>query len=179
MKLAEAQAIANTCKSKLAPYCTVCEIAGSIRREKLEVKDIEIVCIPSLVTVPNGLFDKMEVRHPEFATVVRNLGLLIKGSPDHGKYVQLVLNADTFPDTSIKVDLFIATPENFGYIYMLRTGSSGWNTQIMIPRGKSLGLTFSDGSVWSRGKQPLTIPDEAAMFRYLNMPYVEPYNRRV
>lgn len=48
MPLAKAQKIAENVKSFLEPYCQRVEIAGSVRREKTEVGDIEIVVIPQL-----------------------------------------------------------------------------------------------------------------------------------
>jgi len=54
MNLTEAQRIAQIVKSELSPHCERIEIAGSIRRGKPEVKDIEIVAIPKPYDV--GLF---------------------------------------------------------------------------------------------------------------------------
>ena len=54
MNLQQAQQIAERIKSELAPHCDRIEIAGSIRRKKPEVKDIEIVCIPK--PYETGLF---------------------------------------------------------------------------------------------------------------------------
>ncbi len=48
MKLDKALEIAERTKKLLAPYCERIEIAGSIRRKKPEVKDIELVAIPKL-----------------------------------------------------------------------------------------------------------------------------------
>ena len=45
MKLQEAKTIAQTVKKVLTPYCDRIEIAGSIRRRKPIVHDIDIVLI--------------------------------------------------------------------------------------------------------------------------------------
>lgn len=177
MKLQQAQQLANTALAMIEPYCTVCMIAGSIRREKDEVKDIEIVCVPKVVEVAVDMFSKGWVRHPEFYTVMANLGPIVKGHPSTGRQVKVnMLHSDS--TDAIMIDVFIATPENFGYIYMLRTGSSEWNRDIMIPRGKKLGFTFADGIIWYRGK-PQHTPDEESVFRLLNMQFVPPQHRRV
>lgn len=55
MKLAQALAIAEKVKALLAPHCERIEIAGSIRRKKPDVKDIEIVAIPK--PFDTGLFE--------------------------------------------------------------------------------------------------------------------------
>jgi DNA polymerase/3'-5' exonuclease PolX len=46
MELERAQIIANQVKEKLEPYCERIETAGSIRRRRPWVKDIDLVCIP-------------------------------------------------------------------------------------------------------------------------------------
>lgn len=46
MKYEDAILIAERVKAELEPHCERIEIAGSIRRKKPEVKDIEIVAIP-------------------------------------------------------------------------------------------------------------------------------------
>ena len=61
MELTKAREIADRIVVLLKPYCARVEIAGSIRRRKADVHDIEIVCLPKdeLIfdfNVP-GLFD--------------------------------------------------------------------------------------------------------------------------
>lgn len=55
MKHTEAYQIATRIKAELQPHCERIEIAGSIRRNKPEVKDIEIVAIPKPYEI--GLFE--------------------------------------------------------------------------------------------------------------------------
>jgi len=47
MDLEKAKAIADEVVRRLGPYCTKIEVAGSIRRRKPWVKDVDIVLIPS------------------------------------------------------------------------------------------------------------------------------------
>ncbi len=51
----QALEIAERTKALLAPHCERIEIAGSIRRKKPHVKDIEIVAIPKSYNI--GLFE--------------------------------------------------------------------------------------------------------------------------
>jgi DNA polymerase/3'-5' exonuclease PolX len=46
LKLEEALALAKTVLEVLAPFCERVEVAGSIRRLRPEVNDIDIVAIP-------------------------------------------------------------------------------------------------------------------------------------
>ena len=49
MELTEAREIAETIKGLLEGSCDRIEIAGSIRRHKWDVGDIELLCIPKFV----------------------------------------------------------------------------------------------------------------------------------
>ena len=51
-----AKKIADRVFELLQPHCEIIHIAGSISREKLFVKDIEIVCIPKKVFKETDLF---------------------------------------------------------------------------------------------------------------------------
>src|SRR3990167_7360212 len=99
MELARAQEIAAQVLAELSPFCERCEIAGSIRRRKPEVGDIEIVAIPKTVTA--GLWDEKEEAHPEFVRLV-NRWPAVKGKAT-GKYTQR-----TLPE-GIALDLFMVT----------------------------------------------------------------------
>ena len=105
MKIDEAKQIAEKYLNLLKPYCWRIEIAGSIRREKSEVKDIEIIAIPlNLVRFSNEV-NKLEK---------------VKGNPT-GKYTQRIL-----PE-GIKLDLFMANDKNWGLIFVIRTDSARYS----------------------------------------------------
>jgi len=59
VELEKARAIAEELKALLQPSCHRIEIAGSIRRQKPEVGDIELLCIPKLVDGVNLLDRKI------------------------------------------------------------------------------------------------------------------------
>jgi DNA polymerase/3'-5' exonuclease PolX len=102
MDHAGAFAIAEQCRAVLAPFCARIEIAGSIRRGKPQVKDIELVAMPR--QVPTGLFGDELVTDPDFCAVV-NQWPAVKGTPE-GRYTQRRL-----PE-GIALDLFMADVEN-------------------------------------------------------------------
>lgn len=91
----EAHSIAVRVLELLRPHCIRCEIAGSIRREKSEVRDIEIVAIPK--PYQTGLFQD------GIAEIVSQWQK-VKGELEYGKtkYTQRIL-----PE-GIKLDLFFA-----------------------------------------------------------------------
>lgn len=58
---AQALKVAYFLGDMLAPYCWDIEVAGSIRRGKAEVGDVELVYVPLMVSEPDGLFERREV----------------------------------------------------------------------------------------------------------------------
>lgn len=171
MKLYQAVDIALPVVKQLAEHCEdgYCVIAGSIRRAKPEVKDIEIVK-PFEV----GLFAT------GFALMV-NQWEKVKGEPT-GRYAQRRIPLPSpfergAGGEGIMLDIFIANPDNFGYILMLRTGSSDWNQHTMLPRLKGNGYKANDGHIWYKGAIVST-PDEAAMFRIMGSSFILPENRK-
>jgi DNA polymerase/3'-5' exonuclease PolX len=169
MKLADAQRLAEDVRSQLAPFCERCEIAGSIRRRKAEVKDIEIVCIP--FTLPSRLFGEMwaMIRCHSFIETVNQWGK-VKGEPD-GKYTQR-----TLPDGT-KLDLFMATPDNWGLIFAIRTGSAAFSHHVLASTWTRQGYK-SVGGVLMRNGQPTYAREERDLFTLLGLEWVEPELRK-
>lgn len=162
MKLSEALAIAEKVKDQLAPHCIKIEIAGSIRRKKEEVKDIEIVAIPK--AYQTGLFED------GIASVV-NKWQKIKGELPC-KYTQRML-----PE-GIKLDLFFAEHGNWGLIYAIRTGSAEYSHKVLATEWVKRGYKGENGYLTVNGNQIL-IPEEKDLFTRLGLPYVEPENRNL
>lgn len=169
MPLKEARAKAQAIVDFIKPYCERIEIAGSIRRGKDWIGDIEIVCIPETDTryVPTDLFRKplgkdRKERTPEFlSTAGALIAKKVKGDLVKGRYVQFkTKEGDT-------VDLFMATPENWGYIFAIRTGSVDFSKMI-AGRWKQLGYAGQDGMLTKLGK-PIPVPEESDLFDRLGL----------
>ena len=158
----------------LRPYCTRIEIAGSIRRKRSEVGDIEIVCIPKSLMVPSGdLLDPLkEVRVPGFVTIIENYEK-VKGDPAKGKYTQRILPG------GIKCDIFIAERSNWGYILVLRTGGATFNKFLMSPSGfPAHGYKCIGGQI-VRACDNIVMPtyEEEDVFKLLNTKFIRPQFR--
>jgi DNA polymerase/3'-5' exonuclease PolX len=184
MKLIYAKSIAEELVRQLAPHCERIQIAGSIRREKPEVKDIEIVAIPKPYEV--GLFES------GIAAVV-NRWVKVKGELPC-KYTQRVITLSIFVDDpegtekgaikleerSIKLDLFFATPANWGLILAIRTGSAEYSHKVLasgwVHRGYHSveGILFHEKSKWER-----KVKEEWELFQLLGIPMPEPKDREV
>ena len=124
MELEKAQKLVNEYREKFLPYCDRIEVAGSIRRERQNVGDLELVCIPKTVTVSDGMFEEKSERDPNFVRLVNKFPR-VKGNGS-GKYTQIYIE-----DQDINLDLFMTTPEQWGVIFMIRTGSDQFSKRMM------------------------------------------------
>jgi DNA polymerase/3'-5' exonuclease PolX len=158
MKLSEALEIAVDVVRQLLPHCSRVEIAGSVRRLKDEVRDIEVVCIP----IPERL--------ASFASVV-NQWEKVKGDPQ-GKYTQRIL------PSGIKLDLFMATPENWGLIFAIRTGSANFSSHVLATGWVKAGYHSVDGYL-TRNGQRIPVREEEELFDLIGIPWVEPSRRNL
>tara|TARA_R110001606_G_scaffold371339_1_gene528100 strand:- start:233 stop:721 length:489 start_codon:yes stop_codon:yes gene_type:complete len=160
MNYKEALEIAEKVKAMLAPHCYRIEIAGSIRRKKSIVGDIEIVAIPKPYDI--GLFES------GIATVVKQWEK-VKGELPC-KYTQRIL-----PE-GIKLDLFFAEHDNWGVTLATRTGSADYSHQILATGWSFKGYKSKGNYLYKDGER-IVVREEKDLFKLLNMPYVEPENR--
>src|SRR5574340_1662630 len=138
MELQTAQNIAIALCNKIQPYCDKLHIAGSIRRMKPEVKDIEIVCVPKTETQYDMFGTPFTSgRSTGFRDAILSLGEIIKGGTN-GKYIQIKM------PQGINLDLFI--PDDFDYYrqYAIRTGSADYAAKIIATGWKKKGWCGSD-----------------------------------
>ena len=147
---------ANMVKKQLEPYCERIEIAGSIRRKALFPNDIEIVAIPK--PYDTDLFES------GIATVI-NTWEKVKGELPC-KYTQRLIPG------GIKVDIFFATPDNWGLIYAIRTGSAEFSKKLATEWVKS-GYHSQNGMLKRFGKE-IIIREEIELFKLLGINWIEP-----
>lgn len=156
LTLSEARREAVVILSELSPVCERCEIAGSIRRRKPNVKDIEIVCIPR----SRDLWG--------FADLV-NRWEAIKGSPA-GRYTQRRL------PSGVILDLFMADRVNYGTILLIRTGDADFSKHVAGLLLPEAGFRQRDGYVRKDGVIVPT-PEEEDVFRLIGLPFIPPEDR--
>jgi DNA polymerase/3'-5' exonuclease PolX len=167
MKLEEAKKIVNKYLEIFRPKCIRIEPAGSYRRERNEIGDIEFVCIPKTVKAADGMFDEKEIRDPDFVSLVNSFPR-VKGNGE-GKYTKIILEG-------IKLDLFITTPEQWGVIFMIRTGSDLFSKR-MVTEIKDYGFMCQDGYLKRRSGEIVPCYEEKDFFSFTGMEYVEPFAR--
>lgn len=143
MQLIKARNIAIEICKILQPFCVKdrIHIAGSIRREKDFVKDIEIVCLPQkLRTGSISLFDDdpgIEIIDQRFSDNVKSLGKIVMGKVT-GKQMKIEL-----PE-GILLDLFMPDDFDFYREYAIRTGSAKYSFFNIAYGWKKVGWCGSD-----------------------------------
>src|SRR3990172_8017793 len=125
MEFMQAREIAERLAAELSPGCERIAVAGSVRRGKPDVKDLEIVAVPKIVIVAD-LFGNPTNAYSMLDAELIRLGLhQLKGGE---KYKQFLL-----PE-GINLDLFITSREQWGWIFVLRTGHRDFNKWLVTPR---------------------------------------------
>ena len=168
-KFTDAIAVAGEIVSWLKPYCKKIMIAGSLRREKAEVGDIEILCIPRL-----GYRDEV---HYRIMYLIRNrfldYRLNKKGSRTYGKQNKLLVHCES----GIPLDVFSVSEEAWAMGLLIRTGSKMFNIRLCM-QAKKLGFHIKpySGIIDQRGNllKPKT---EEEIFELLKLDYISPEKR--
>lgn len=125
---------------RLERTCARIEIAGSVRRQKVLVKDAEIVAVPTNSTYARlmEMIEKKEARPGRFG-----------GDAGRGeRYRQIEYEGLT-------VDLFFTEINSWGYIHALRTGPSEANMTLMN-RLQRTPVRCQHGAVWYSGTNAWT-----------------------
>lgn len=180
---AKAASIAEAYVEMMLPYCHRAMVAGSIRRGKPEVKDIEIVCAPKLITGadPEKLFGD-GFRNLLYEWALDSGIVWIKPGTDEiiewpikpdGLYWRGVITAG---QDSVKLDVFLTTAENFGTTLLIRTGSSDFNRGVMAHARMVHRPCYSNH--FHHAGEPVEFEEEYDVLDFLGLEYVEP-NQRV
>lgn len=152
MELERAQAIAAALVKELEPCCQRMTMAGSIRRERPLVKDIDLVLIPA--------------NQGQLAVKFHEMGCRF-GGPKHQRLQYKGAN----------VDIYIATEDTWPMLLLVRTGSAAFNRDLAI-RAKAKSLHFAaDGRGVLKGDQRVAWRSEEEIFGALGLPYIEPSRR--
>ena len=111
MELVQAQAIADEFVKVLSPACSRIMICGSIRRKKILVHDIDIVGIPS--------------NQGQLLGALQSLGKIKSGA---GKMIRVGMGFTR----GIDLDFYVATPETWATLILIRTGSKEHNFRLCM-----------------------------------------------
>ncbi|GAI70154.1 unnamed protein product [marine sediment metagenome] len=154
MKLERARSIADEVIKRLSPYCQRIGVAGSVRRQKPMVNDID------LVLIPNDLWSL----HGE----LMKLGQLKMS----GQKIMRVMIGNT------QVDIYIADETTWATLLLIRTGSTENNIRL-CSRAKDMGwhLAASGDGLFNEMGKRIAGDTEISIFNALGLPYQEPLER--
>ncbi len=156
MELEFAQKTAAELMAELSPAAKKMEAVGSVRRQRPIVHDIDLLIIPK----NQGLLD----------TKLREMGCHFGGP----KIRRLV-----YPrDMGASVDIYIATPETWATLLLIRTGSTRHNVYL-CKRARARGWQLKadgQGLVDDLGKR-VAGDTEESIFTALGLPFKPPEER--
>lgn len=184
---AEAMAVAQQILAILAPACARHIVAGSLRRRKPTVGDIEILYIPRTETFPDptDLWATMQVDHADEAIAqLERDGILerrknVNGSEMFGPKNKLMRHVVS----GIPVDLFSADTRNWHNYLVCRTGPAQSNTRIATAaqakgwKWNPYGAGFSRGGPLAGDHEEVPMNSEREVFAFVGLPYAEPEAR--
>jgi DNA polymerase/3'-5' exonuclease PolX len=189
--LAVARVVADAVIYHMTPFAERIAVAGSVRRRRQYVRDIEIVMVPKVSGHDTNLFGEVERTHHHDP----NEGIAAYNAIEskHPLKLRDVLGKDdvtrridgdrykSFEDTNtgIAIDLFIVRPPaTWGCIYFIRTGPADWNKKAM-KMAHVRGLKFDKGQLVRQSTmRPIDTPEEEDVFRLLKTMIKPPHLRR-
>lgn len=184
----EARPIAWSLIESLYYACERIEVAGSIRRGRPDVGDIELLAVSKTheEQVPGGLFDGPQtVTVMDIALAVGEL--LAKGvltgvdghKADGERYIK-----SRHAASGLQVDLFIVRPPaSWGVLHLIRTGPATYS-QWVVTEARRRGFHVASAQL-HRGSlgcgiapcEVVPTPEEGDVFRALGIPPLRPEER--
>ena len=162
------------------PHSHLLAVAGSLRRRKSEVGDIEILYVPQVVAEMLDMFtvsqiDSLHKRADQLlASKVLAQRPNVKGAFTWGPKNKLAIHVAS----GIPVDLFATTADNWWVSLVIRTGSKETNLKLTMgaqKQGARLNA-YGSGVTWSDGTTtPAT--SEEHVFEMCGVPFLPPHKR--
>jgi len=157
MELEKAKEIAVRVVEQFSPHCEKIKVAGSIRRQRPEVNDIDLVLIPSdramldynLMSL--GKDGTMKMSGPKIARVAMK---------------------------EIDLDVYYATEEIWATLLLIRTGSKKSNIRLATAaQRKGWRLAASGDGLFNEKEERIAGDTEQSIFSALGIHYLEPWER--
>lgn len=193
--LAQAEGVAHLITLRLLPLTTRIIVAGSIRRRKPKVGDIEIVYIPKTFTTegtPGILFnDGIKQHHNEVDDALQTLldanviqyRTNVRGSIIWGEKNKLARHVSS----GIPIDFFSTTEAAWWNYLVCRTGGAENNKAIAMaanrrgwtwnPYGEGF-TELNTGDYQYQGRKSARMESEEAVYEFVGMPFLKPERRR-
>ena len=157
-----AEQTAEQVKTVVAVHCDKIEIAGSIRRQRVKVHDIDFVAVT-----------KDDASWQKISSELKRMKAHTNCSGNRVIKAQLPIQNGLF-----QVDFYRAQPSNFGIHLLIRTGSAEhnmWLASYAISKG--MRIKYSEGLI----KEGIVIAgkDEKEVFAALGLSYPLPSEREI
>lgn len=162
--------IAQQVVEDVQPYADRVAIAGSLRRNKPTVHDIEILCIPKPSNMVDMFGDPVADADDMVTAAFRgHLSYDLRpnkaGRTTYGPKNKLLIHKES----GVAVDLFSTTAENWGMALVIRTGSADFNVWLM-QRFKKMGIdAHAYGGLTLDTGEEISLPTEEDVFRWANL----------
>jgi DNA polymerase/3'-5' exonuclease PolX len=162
LDLAEAQRIAEQVKTAVEAHCYKIEVAGSIRRQKKKVHDVDFVVV-----------SQSDVQWQKINEKLR----LLKAKP--------ICSGNSVIKTYVpcqqglfQVDFYRAQPSTFGIHLLVRTGSADHNMWLAGHSiSKGMRIKYSEGLI--KNGKIIAGEDEKQVFDALELPFPSPSEREI
>lgn len=154
----------------LQPFCKKIIVAGSVRRERAVVNDLDIVLIPAGLDATNLICERIE-QHWDIVTGRRpNPQNIIFRSRKSG------FQLDLFFAHEGVADLISTVPSNWGAVLLCRTGSK-FHNQGLCRHAATRGLHFQPQRGVMRDEEIIASETEESIYAALGVPFQGPTNR--
>lgn len=163
------------------------EMAGSIRRQRPQVHDVDLVGIPVVRYVGDLFGEPNTVVYPLSSWLSQNVDEDVpEGTPEtlkvfkRGDVLAPSRKSARWFWKGVHFEVYFATPETFALVWLIRTGPNregAEQNRLLALRAQRMGykLAFSQGIV--KGEQVLTPDTEMEALGILGLPYCYPENR--
>lgn len=171
VKAEDALQVAEALLWLLTPTCERIEIAGSLRRQRPEVSDIELLVIPRW-WAGLDLLDTAAKRM--IANGVLDYRRNKRGSPMYGLQNKYLLHVAS----GIPIDIFSTDAECWPMALVIRTGPKESNITIATAAQRKGWRLKAYGGGFDTPNGPIRCQSEREVFELVGLPYLEPQDRR-
>ncbi len=162
LDLTQAQKIAASIKTTVEPLCELIEVAGSIRRQKTTVHDIDFVVVAKNDADWQKINEKLKQ-------------LKSKPNCSGNSVIKAFVPCQ---NGFFQVDFYRAQPSTFGIHLLVRTGSAEHNMWLAAHAFcKGMRLKYSEGLI--KDSVAVAGENETSVFEALGLPYPLPSEREI
>ena len=187
MELAKARAIAEELKKRLEQQSDRVEIVGDIRRQKLEVSKIKLLCIPTegwpippdlrdwIDPIPVPGFEDTDPIDDEVTILIVEgvLGFRPKGRRAYGPKKKFMVHAPS----GIGVDIFTTDNQCWAIALVVTTGGDMTNKSIAAGAQKKGWRFRTSGDGFDTPNSHITCTTEREVFEAVGLPYLSTEQR--